>query len=224
MPYVVPYMGEEDQHLSRADVERLSRLAMEEGRSQAEIVRAAVGLRAGTHRAAELRARGRVGGRRVFGRRCAGGGPARRVRRVTLIVDAAPLVALGDSRDRLHGAVGDVLRAEGGDLVVPAAVSAEVDYLIRRRGSAAAARAFLRDVAAGRFRVEGLTADVHGTAARLDEQYTDLDLGLADLSVVILAHRFRTRRLLTFDERDFRAVTPLAGGSFAMLPRDSTGG
>ena len=139
---------------------------------------------------------------------------------MTLIVDAAPLVALGDSRDRLHDAVGDLLRAEAGDLVVPAPVSAEVDYLIRGRGSALAARAFLRDVAAGRFRVEGLTADEHGTAARLDEQYADLDLGLADLSVVILAHRFRTRRLLTFDDRDFRAIAPLSGGSFTLLPRD----
>jgi predicted nucleic acid-binding protein len=140
---------------------------------------------------------------------------------VTLIVDAAPLVALGDSRDRLHAVVGDLMRAEGGDLVIPAPVTAEVDYLIRRRGSAAAARAFLRDVASGRFRVEGLTADEHAEAARLDEQYASLDLGLADLSVVILAHRFRTRRLLTFDEHDFRAVTPLAGGSFTLLPRDN---
>lgn len=143
---------------------------------------------------------------------------------MTLIVDAAPLVALGDARDPLHAAIGDLLRAEGGDLVVPAPVSAEVDYLIRRRGTAAAARAFLRDVASGRFRVEGLTADEHGTVARLDERYADLDLGLADLSVVILAHRFRTRRLLTFDERDFRAVTPLSGGSFMLLPRDATRG
>jgi len=143
---------------------------------------------------------------------------------VTLIVDAAPLVALGDARDPLHAAVGDVLRAEGADLVVPAPVSAEVDHLIRRRGTPAAARAFLRDVASGRFRVEGLTADEHGTVARLDEQYADLDLGLADLSVVILAHRFRTKRLLTFDERDFGAVTPLSGGSFMLLPRDATRG
>ena len=141
---------------------------------------------------------------------------------MTLIVDAAPLVALGDSRDPLHGAVGDLLRAEGGTLVVPAPVSAEVDYLIRRRGNALAARAFLRDVAAGRFRVEGLTADEHGTVARLDEQYAALDLRLADLSVVILAHRYRTRRLLTFDERDFRAVAPLSGGTFTLLPRDET--
>jgi predicted nucleic acid-binding protein len=141
---------------------------------------------------------------------------------VTLILDAAPLIALGDSRDPLHGAVGDLLRAEGGDLVVPAPVSAEVDYLIRRRGSALAARAFLRDVAAGRFRVEGLTAEEHGTVARLDEQYAALELGLADLSVVVLAHRFRTTRLMTFDERDFRAVAPLSGGSFTLLPRDKT--
>jgi predicted nucleic acid-binding protein len=57
-------------------------------------------------------------------------------------------------------------------------------------------------------------------AARLDEQYADLGLGLADASVVILARRFRTTRLLSFDDRDFRAVTPLGGGHFTLLPRD----
>jgi uncharacterized protein len=139
---------------------------------------------------------------------------------VTLIVDAAPLVALGDSRDPLHAQVGDALRAEHGELVVPAPVSAEADYLIRHRGSAQAARAFLRDVAAGRFLVAGLSPEEHALAARLDEQYADLELGLADASVVVLAKRFRTTRLLSFDERDFRAVTPLGGGHFTLLPRD----
>jgi len=139
---------------------------------------------------------------------------------VTLIIDAAPLVALGDSRDPLHTQVGDMLRAEPGELVVPAPVSAEADYLIRQRGSAQAARAFLRDVAAGRFLVEGLTPEEHAMAARLDEQYAALELGLADASVVILAKRFRTRRLMSFDERDFRAVTPIGGGHFTLLPRD----
>jgi uncharacterized protein len=139
---------------------------------------------------------------------------------VTLIIDAAPLVALGDARDPLHARVGDLLRAEHGELVVPAPVSAEADHLIRRRGTAEAARAFLRDVAAGRFMVEGLTAEEHRTAAQLDERYSDLGLGLAEASMVILAKRFRTRRLLTFDERDFRTVTPLGGGHFTLLPRD----
>jgi hypothetical protein len=35
-----------------------------------------------------------------------------------------------------------------------------------------------------------------------------------------LAHRHRTRRLLTFDERNFRSVSPLYGGSFSLFPAD----
>jgi hypothetical protein len=52
-------------------------------------------------------------------------------------------------------------------------------------------------------------------------RYPDLTPGLADLSVVVLAHRFRTDRLLTFDERGFRALRPLAGGRFTLLPKDA---
>jgi hypothetical protein len=35
-----------------------------------------------------------------------------------------------------------------------------------------------------------------------------------------MADRYGTDRLLTFDERHFRAVTPLAGGAFTILPAD----
>lgn len=140
---------------------------------------------------------------------------------MTLVVDAAPLVALGDARDPFHRPVAEVLQAEAGDLIVSAPVTAEVDYLLRRRGGPGAARGFLDDLAAGRFRVEGLSAAEHGIALELDQRYGDLELGLADLSVIVLAHRFRTRRLLTFDERDFRAVMPMSGGSFTLLPADA---
>jgi predicted nucleic acid-binding protein len=53
------------------------------------------------------------------------------------------------------------------------------------------------------------------------ERYRDLRIGLADASLVVTAERHRTRRLLTFDERAFRAVTPLQGGAFTLLPGDS---
>jgi len=38
---------------------------------------------------------------------------------------------------------------------------------------------------------------------------------------MVLAERYETRRLLSFDERHFRAVAPLQGGSFELLPADS---
>jgi hypothetical protein len=38
---------------------------------------------------------------------------------------------------------------------------------------------------------------------------------------VIVAERFGTRRLLTFDERHFRKLRPLGGGHFTLLPADA---
>jgi predicted nucleic acid-binding protein len=54
----------------------------------------------------------------------------------------------------------------------------------------------------------------------LDRRYADLDLGLADLSIAVLARKLATRRILTF-ERHFRAVRPLQGGAFTLLPADT---
>jgi hypothetical protein len=47
---------------------------------------------------------------------------------------------------------------------------------------------------------------------------------LADLSIVILAERFETLRLLSFDERDFRAVPPTPEGKFGVFPDGGRGG
>ncbi len=113
-----------------------------------------------------------------------------------------------------------ILETEEGLLVIPAPVTAEVDYLVRRGGGPAAGRRFLEDLAEGRFHVEALALDEYRLALTLHDRYAGLDLGLADLSVVVLAQRYRTRRLLTFDERDFRPITPLQGGAFTLLPAD----
>ena len=103
---------------------------------------------------------------------------------------------------------------------MPAPVSAEVDHLLATRLGRASRLAFLQDVAEGRFTVECLTQEDHAAVLSLEMTYADLDPGLADLSLVVLAGRFRTRRLLTFDERDFRAIRPIQGGSFTILPKD----
>jgi predicted nucleic acid-binding protein len=140
---------------------------------------------------------------------------------VTAIVDAAPLVSAGDERDPHTNAARRALAGEQGDLIIPAPVTAEVDYLLRTRVGAHAARLFLEDVADGRFRVETLTQREHGAALALEGRYRDLGLGLADLSVIILANRFQTRRLITFDERHFQVVTAIDGLPFTLLPADS---
>ena len=139
---------------------------------------------------------------------------------MTLILDAAPLVALADRHDRLRPAVEALLKDEPGELVIPAPITAEIDYLLGRRLGRASRLAFLDDLAVGRFTVAHMGADDHRVVADLERRYEDLDVGLADLSVVIAAREHETRRVLTFDERHFRALRPLDGGHFTLLPAD----
>jgi uncharacterized protein len=139
---------------------------------------------------------------------------------VTLVIDAAPLVALADALDPRRNDILDLLSAERGSLFIPAPVTAEIDYLLEQRFGGAARRAFLEDLAARRYESPGLDSTDYEAAADLDRRYADLNLGLADLSVAVLAHRLGTRRILTFDERHFRAVRPIQGGVFTLLPAD----
>ena len=140
---------------------------------------------------------------------------------MTLIIDSAPIVALADRSEPQREAILAVLAAEPGLLVIPAPVTAEIDYLLGQRFGPAARRAFLADLAAGRFLVESLDQDGYATVIDLDARYAGLDLGLADCALVVLAARHRTTRILSFDERHFRSVTPLHGEAFTILPADA---
>jgi predicted nucleic acid-binding protein len=139
---------------------------------------------------------------------------------LTLLIDAAPLVALADPGEPTRSAILDALDREPGALVVPAPTTAEIDYMLGRRFGHAARRAFLADLAAGRFAVAPVEREDYVAILELEARYLDLELGLSDCALVVLAARYETTRLLTFDERHFRAVTPLRGEAFTLLPAD----
>jgi uncharacterized protein len=139
---------------------------------------------------------------------------------VTLVIDAAPLVALADEGEPRRIEILELLRAERGALFIPAPVTAEIDYLLGQRFGPPARRAFLEDLVARRYESPALDARDYRAALDLDRRYADLNLGLADLSVAVIARRLGTRRILTFDQRHFRALRPLQGGAFTLLPAD----
>lgn len=140
---------------------------------------------------------------------------------MTLVLDAAPLVAAADLADSRRRAVQEAIQSEPGGLVVPGPVTAEVDYLLGRRLGTEPRRRFLEDLALGRFTVEWPTLADYSRIIELEQRYADLDLGLADLSIVVIAARLEAVRLLTFDERHFRVVRPLYGDAFRLLPADA---
>jgi predicted nucleic acid-binding protein len=140
---------------------------------------------------------------------------------VTLVIDAAPLVAFGDANDPHFTRIDELLRTVDGPLIIPAPVTAEVDHLLGQRVGRGPRRNFIADLAAGRFAVACLEREDYATIGEIDARYADLELGLADCALVVIANRYKTNRILSFDERHFRAVTPLQGGAFTILPSDS---
>jgi hypothetical protein len=138
-----------------------------------------------------------------------------------IICDTSGIVAAYSATDKRHDQVTKALRAEPGPLVLSPFVLAEVDYLVSSRAGVQGELKVLSDVAAGVYRLAAFDGDDVARAAEVVQRYRDMDIGLADASIVVLAARFRTDRLLTLDERHFRAIRPLHADAFALLPADA---
>lgn len=143
---------------------------------------------------------------------------------MTLIVDAGALFAQADADDPQHEEIVALLEAETGPLLTSQVAVAEADYLILDRLGVDTELAFLDDLAAGTFTVDCLDRKDLGSARDVARRYRDIELGLADASLVVLAARHRTTRIATFDERAFRAIAPLWGDAFRLLPADKESG
>ena len=139
---------------------------------------------------------------------------------MALIADSGALYGLYDSSDKHHISLRRALEAELGPIIIPAPILSEIDYLLRMRLGMDAELDFMQDIILGSFNLEQFThADIVRSRA-LVEKYRDLDLGLADASVIATAERLHVDRILTVDERDFRTVRSESGKAFVLLPAD----
>ena len=138
-----------------------------------------------------------------------------------ILLDTSGLLAAIDSSQRLHHQAARTLRTASPPLLLSPFVLAELDYLIATRVSSEAATALLGQVADGAYRLEPMAAEDIARAAEVIGQYRDLEVGLADASIVVLAERYGTVDVLTLDERHFRALSGPGGRPFRLLPADA---
>jgi predicted nucleic acid-binding protein len=138
-----------------------------------------------------------------------------------IVVDTSGLLAAADEDHVHHRTVRFALDSERGPFLLSPFVLAEADYLLATRLGIREELLLLRAVADGEYQLESFTASEVASMADLVARYQDLPLGLADASLVVLAARARTDRILTLDQRHFRVVRPIHGGSFTILPADA---
>lgn len=134
-----------------------------------------------------------------------------------MIVDTSGLLAFFNRKEPLHHEVVAAVE-EAEDLVVSPYVVAEVDYLVATRHGVEAELEVLDELSGGAWMLADFQVDDIRGARAVVARYRDQDIGLTDASLVVLAHRFRTRKVLTLDRRHFDVIRPLGGGRFTLLP------
>lgn len=138
-----------------------------------------------------------------------------------IIADTSGLLAAFGRDTTRHRETLAAYERDPGPVVLSPFVLAELDYLLLTRAGVKAELDLLADGADGVFELAAFSRADVGRAAEVASGYASLGLGIADASIVVLAARYQTTRLLTLDERHFRAVRPLHADAFTLLPADS---
>jgi predicted nucleic acid-binding protein len=137
-----------------------------------------------------------------------------------ILLDASGLFAALSGQEPANESCRMAIESDPGPLVLSPFVLAEVDHLVSKSG-VRSELGLLSDVAEERYALAQFDAEAVGECLRVIERYQDLRIGLADASLVVLAGRHKTNRVLTLDERHFRALRTPAGKPFTNLPADA---
>lgn len=139
-----------------------------------------------------------------------------------IVVDTSGILASKDESHPNHAAVAAIVADGDDELLLSPFVLAEADYMLASRLGHTAARELLDDVEAEAYQLVEFGSGDIASANGVIDRYEDLRIGIADASLVVIAARYETTRILTFDQRHFRTVAPLWGArSFTLLPLDS---
>ena len=141
-----------------------------------------------------------------------------------IVADISALVTAIDPSDPFFEAASEILQTE--TLYISPLVMTELDHLVRRDFgydyTAKVCEDLIEDLHDGRHQLAQITPEDFVTANRVRGMYSGLELDLADTVGIALAAKYRTNRIFTLDQRDFRAIKPLtpAFDHFEILPID----
>lgn len=135
-----------------------------------------------------------------------------------LVCDTSGLIAFFDAGDQHYAAVRASVDADGGPFIVSPYVVAELDYLLAARQGVRAELEVLEELAGGAWELADVRSNDLRAMYQVIDRYRDQAIGVADASLVVLAARYRTNRLLTLDRRHFTVLRTTAGRHFTLVP------
>jgi hypothetical protein len=137
-----------------------------------------------------------------------------------ILLNTSGLLSALDESQRHHHECAALLGEASPLLLLSPFVLAELDYLLMRHVGRRAQAALLEEVARGAYQLEPFGAADVVHAKEVLAQHADLEIGLADASIVVLARRHGVTEVLTLDQPHFRAIRIERRRRFKILPFD----
>jgi len=135
-----------------------------------------------------------------------------------IVVDTGVLYAFFIATDPAHVEARGLLERETEGIVVSPYVVSELDYFITKKFGPPAEVRVLDALTLGNFELAVMGPVDVIACTRILGSYPDYRIGITDASLVVLADRYETRRIGTYDRRHFSFLRPLRGGWFDVLP------
>ena len=137
---------------------------------------------------------------------------------MALICDTGPLYAAMDIADQDHVACARLLETTDEQVLVPAPVVVELDWLVGQRLGPDAFLSFLADSLDGLLEVVDLQTQDDLRVRELLDRYRDLALGFVDAAVLSVVERLGETKLATLDHRHFTVVRPCHVPAIRLVP------
>ncbi len=135
-----------------------------------------------------------------------------------LICDTSALLAYFVQDQPDYHSVTREIELDDDHLVVSPYVIAELDYLIAKRFGPRLELQVLEEFGGGAWTLASFEAADVRAACEVIARYEDQKIGIAEASLVILAERYGTDRILTLDSRHFGVMRTSEGRPLSVLP------
>jgi len=134
-----------------------------------------------------------------------------------IVIDTGVLYAYFVEDDPRQAEAAGILESDETCIVSPFVV-AELDYFILSRFGLRAEIAMLDELLEGAYELPAMTRLDLATCREVVAHFSDHEIGVTDASLVVMADRFGTGRIATFDRRHFSVLRGLDGQPFELLP------
>ena len=113
------------------------------------------------------------------------------------LIDAGPLIALFNNKDKYHKKILNFIKNYDGLLTTSWPVLTEVCHMLDFNVNAQID--FLKWVSLGSLKVENIEQLEIERIIQLSEKYSDVPMDLADASLVVLSEKLKIREIITID-------------------------